>query len=332
MPIRILAIREDSDSLFEPEFKDVSTLLADPRVHLWLDLEGESSSEVFEALLAGVFGIHPLIVEDVLRDAIHPKIEIFEDYIYVILRGLLAGQDSPRQIETGELDIVVGTNYVITHHLAPLLAVEQAMEDVRRTPRSLKRGVIYVMHCVIDKVVDLYLPLMTRFDEELEALELDVLAAPQHAHLNTIFDLKGSLQRLRRMGIHQKDVLEQLAKLQHKLIPEPALPFFRDVYDHFVRVNDLNESHREMVNAVLTAYMSQQSAKLNEVMKVLTLMSTIMLPLTFIAGVYGMNFSPDSSPWNMPELHWRYGYPFALAAMAATVVGLLWFFKRKDWL
>jgi len=134
------------------------------------------------------------------------------------------------------------------------------------------------------------------------------------------------------MSIHQKDVLERLGKGEFDLIPEVALPFFRDVHDHFVRVADLNESFRDLVASALTAYMSQQSAKMNEIMKVLTLISTVMLPLTFIAGIYGMNFDPDTSKWNMPELRWFYGYPFAMGLMFVVAIGLVIYFKSKKWL
>ena len=167
---------------------------------------------------------------------------------------------------------------------------------------------------------------MDRYDEDLDDLEAKIMADPHPSMLEQIFDLKRSLQRVRRVAVHQKEILQRLSRGEFDLVDRNALPFYRDVYDHFVRVADLTESYRDLVAAVLEMYLSMQSQRLNEVMKVLTLISTIMLPLTFVAGVYGMNFE------FMPELHWKYGYVFALSLMGLITAGLIWYFKRKRWL
>lgn len=330
MAVRILAARSASDTLTEPSIATLPDLLESEDAVVWVDLSGEGEDE--HKVLADIFKFHPLIIEDAFADATHPKIEEFDDYIYVIVRGLDAEAEEPRDVQFVELDIFIGKNYVVTHHSKRMRSIEATIADMRRNPKALRRGAAWVAHQIIDKLVDLYLPLMTKFDEELEALEHEVIKGPQDHHLQLMFDLKGSLQRIRRVAIHQKEVLGKLAQGDLDFVPESAIPFFRDVYDHFVRVTDLGDSFRDLVTAVMTAYMSQQQSKLNEVMKVLTLISTIMLPLTFIAGIYGMNFDPDVSPWNMPELKWFFGYPFALTLMAITAVILLIYFRRKKWL
>ena len=330
MTVRILAARSASDSLTEPSIAVLPDLLGSEDAVVWVDLAGEGEEE--QNVLSDIFKFHPLIIEDAFADATHPKLEEFDDYVYLIVRGLDADAEEPRDVQFVELDVFIGKNFVVTHHSKRLRSIEQTMADMRRNPKSLRRGAAWVAHQILDKLVDLYLPLMSKFDEELETLEHEVIKGPHANHLQQIFDLKGSLQRIRRVAIHQKEVLGQLAKGDLDFIPEPSLPFFRDVYDHFVRVTDLGDSFRDLVSAVLTAYMSQQQARLNEVMKVLTLISTIMLPLTFIAGIYGMNFDPDYSPWNMPELRWFFGYPFALVLMAITASILVYYFRRKKWI
>jgi magnesium transporter len=328
--IRILASRDGGDAIVEPTVDELPALLGSVDCVVWVDLSGEGKEE--ERLLSDVFKFHPLIIEDAFRDATNPKVEEFDDYVYLIVRGLDSQAEEPRDVQLIELDLFLGRNFVVTHHSKPLRSVENTFTELQRIPKALRKGAPYVAHSILDKLVDYYLPLMTKFDEQIEELEQKVIQDPQSEHLQIIFDMKSSLQRIRRMSIHQKDILERLAKGEFELIPEPALPFFRDVYDHFVRVADLSESFRDLVGSALTAYMSQQSAKMNEIMKVLTLISTVMLPLTFIAGIYGMNFDPEYSPFNMPEIRWLYGYPYAIGLMAVVGIGLVIYFKSRKWL
>lgn len=330
MTVRIVAFHPDTEELRTPSIEELPQLLTDERHVIWVDMSGQEKEH--EHVLADIFGFHPLLVEDALRDAPHPKIEEYGDYVYWIVRGLSPHAEEPTNLEMIELDLFLGKNYLVTHHVGDLRSVLHTREEIERQPRLLKRGAPMLAHMLLDKVVDLYLPLMQKFDEQIDALEQAIMEAPEPRQLQTIFSLKNSLQRIRRLGIHQRDVLEHLSSGECPLIPEKAIPFYRDVTDHFVRVTDRADSYRELVSSALTAYQSQQSARLNQVMKVLTMMSTIMLPLTFIAGVYGMNFDPDSSPWNMPELRWFYGYPAALLLMAVTTLALIWFFKRRGWL
>jgi magnesium transporter len=193
----------------------------------------------------------------------------------------------------------------------------------------MTRGLPWVMHALLDRAVDRYMPLVDQLDTEIEALETEVLAkagTPQGSKvLARILSFKRTLQSMRRMSIHQRETLLRLARGEVEAIPKEALPFFRDVYDHFLRIGDTVDSYRDLVTSALDAYLSVQSNRMNEIMKTLTLMSTVMMPLTFIAGVYGMNFK------TMPELEWRYGYPFALALMATVAVGIMLWFRRKGW-
>jgi magnesium transporter len=200
----------------------------------------------------------------------------------------------------------------------------------------LGKGVAWLAHSVLDRVVDRYLPVIDQLDDEIDQLENDVLeqaGTPRGKRvLARILAFKRMLQTLRRMSIHQREILLKLSRGECDEIPPEALPFYRDVYDHFLRVQDITEGYRDLVTSALDAYLSVQSNRMNEIVKALTLMSTIMLPLSFIAGVYGMNFKGEKSSYNMPELEWYLGYPFALALMVTVAGVILLWFRHKGWI
>lgn len=321
--IRIFAYRTGDTKVVELPETELKVALADADLRLWIDVEGRDTES--EECLIELMGLHPLVVEDIFNDATLPKIEEFEDYVYVIVHGLDRRAESTDELNTLELDIVLAKNWVLTHRNGSMRSVDAVEAELRRSPRLFQRGSAYVAHSLLDHLTDHYMPLMDRFDEDIDGLETKILEDPTPKQLEHIFALKRSLQRVRRVSVYQKEILHRLSRGEFELIDEEALPFFRDVYDHFVRVADLTDSYRELVASGLEMYLSMQSQKLNEVMKTLTLISTIMLPLTFIAGVYGMNFK------HMPELEWLYGYPFALFLMLFVTAGLVWHFKRRKW-
>ncbi len=293
---------------------------------IWVDLENRSPET--DTLLGEVFKIHPLTQEDIWNDRELPKIEDFTEYLYIIGHSIRVGS-STSKLEIMEVDLVLGKSFVITHN-RDSAAVKAVAEGLARCARPLAKGAAWVAHALLDRMVDDYLPLIDRFDSEIAQLEVEILAAAGTPRgrvlLRRIFTLKRSLQRLRRTSIHQREVLLRLARGEFELVPREAMPFFRDVYDQYSRVNEFAESYRELLSNALEAYLSVQGNRMNEVMKTLTLMSTVMLPLTFIAGVYGMNFDV------MPELKWHYGYVFALTIMGATAIGIVWWFRHKKWL
>ncbi len=207
-----------------------------------------------------------------------------------------------------------------------MVSLDKVRREVLGSTKLLQKGPSFVAHRLIDLMVDEYLPLMQRIDREVIAVEQRAVSDPDPKLLEQIFALKHTLQSLRRVGIHQREILSRLSTGVYPRIPKKVRPFFNDVQDHFIRVMDLNESYRDLVSSSLDAYLSMQSHRLNEVMKILTVISTIMLPLTFITGLYGMNFD------FMPLIHWKYGYEFAWLVMIATA-GSFWFFgKRRGWI
>ncbi len=298
--------------------------LVGEKVPFWLDLEGDDPT--LRELLHRALGLHSLAVEDIFQERIIPKVEDYGDYLYVVVHGIACEHDNPEDLRTVELDLVIGPTWVVSHHNGDMAATEEVRDECARNPRLFEKGPGFVAHAIMDHVVDYYLPVIDAFDRYIDEVESAVVENPQQELLQRIFRLKRSLQRLRRIAMHQRDVLLRLSRGEFEQIPERALPFFRDIHDHFVRVSDLAEGYRELLSGALDAYLSVVSNRMNEVMKTLTLVATLMLPLTFIAGLYGMNFD------RMPELHWRYGYPFALILMLGVAVAMIGWFRHKRWL
>ncbi|MBA3453069.1 MAG: magnesium/cobalt transporter CorA [Deltaproteobacteria bacterium] len=306
-----------------------AALAANKRI--WIELERHSPDA--DALLSEVLKIHPLTIEDVWGSRSLPKIDDFDEYLYVLIHGI-AGKTED-ELELVEIDILIGENWLVTHDRDGLISDDIGTE-LDHSPRLMQKGMAWLAHAVLDRAIDRYLPVISQMDTELEELEIEILATagtPRGKRVLTrVLSFKRTLQDLRRMSIHQREILLRLSRGDFGEIPADAIPFYRDVYDHFLRANDIIESYRDLISSLLDAYLSVQSNRMNEVMKTLTLMSTVMLPLTFIAGVYGMNFSPDSSPLNMPELRWFFGYPFALALMTTVAGVILIWFRRKGWI
>jgi magnesium transporter len=324
VPVEILAVRRPDNVLLTPDVGELPGLLDDPDVVVWVMIT--SPDRQATDILGKVFGFHPLVVEDALGFANTPKIEDYGDYLYIIFHGLRAGCELSGEVEMTDLDVFLGPRFVVTHEGREVPAVAKVREKVRRDPRVLGRGPSGVVHQLLDDMIDRFLPLMDRLDDEVDDVENAILRGSDPRMIERIFNLKHALQRLRRIGIHQREILLRLSTTEIAFIPPSQRPFFRDVYDHFVRVMDQTDGYREMVASSLEAHLSMQSHRMNEIMKVLTMISTIMLPLNFIAGLYGMNFE------QMPGLHWKYGYEAAWVVMTLTGITMYTFFRRRHWL
>ena len=304
---------------------DLPELLKDLSSVIWVDMESPTAAD--EQVLLDVFHFHPLTVEDCRENRHYPKVEEFEDYLYFIVHGVRA-DTSPERFNTIELDGFLGPNYVITYHHDFFRSIANVKQLLHTTPVACQRGAVFLLHQILDQVVDYYSPVLDDFDERIDRLEDDIfnLRQPNNKILSEIMELKRSVLRLRRISVKQMDILYRMSRGEFPLITEVIRPFYRDVYDHLVRVVDLSESYRDLISGSLEAYLSVVSNRLNEIMKVLTIFSAIMLPLTFIAGVYGMNFE------NMPELHSRYGYYAVWIIMLVVAIAMLLFFRRRGWI
>ncbi len=325
--MEILVYRQGEEKVEEGFTVDqLPELLKDPSVVIWVDME--SPTEADERVLLDVFKFHPLTVEDCRENRHYPKIEEFTGYLYFIVHGVRA-DTSPDHFNTIELDGFLGKNYVITYHHDMFRSINNVKQLLRTSPILCRRGPAFLCHQILDQIVDFYSPVLDDFDDRIDHLEEEIfnLKQPNNQILSQITELKRGVLRLRRISVKQMDVILRMSRGEFaNLIPEDMRPFYRDVHDHLTRVVDLAENYRDLISGSLEAYLSVVSNRMNEIMKVLTIFSAIMLPLTFIAGVYGMNFD------NMPELHSRYGYFATIAVMVVVALVMLFFFWWRGWL
>ena len=297
---------------------------------IWLDLGADAAEKraALDPFFETTLGIHPLTIEDLWTERALPKVEDFERYLFVLAHGVR--RDDKGKICTLEIDIICAPRFVVTHHERPSRSVDAVREELARSSRLLEKGTGWILHALLDHLVDHYVPVFDELDEVVETLERDVVAkagTPAGRNLmSRIFEIKRELQHLRRIVAHQREALVRLSRGEFLAIPKELIPFFRDVYDHFARITDLAESYRELVTATMDAYLSVQGNRMNEVMKTLTLISTVMLPLTFVAGVYGMNFDV------IPGAHSPIGFWICCAVMLAIAFGIVGFFRYRRWL
>ncbi len=305
--------------------EQLPALLADESLVVWIDFPNPTLED--DQILLDTFHFHPLTVEDCRANRHHPKIEEFPDYIYFIVHGVLANT-TPERFNTIELDGYLGKNFVVTYHHEPFASIDKFKQRLHSNTLICQRGAAFVLHGIVDQVVDDYVPVIEEMDERLDKLEDRIfrMKRPDNSVLEQIQDLKRSVLRLRRISTKQLDVVYRITHGEFRLIDQNLIPFYRDIYDHLVRVTDLAESYRDMIGSTQDAYLSVVSNRLNEIMKVLTIISAIGVPLTVIVGVYGMNFD------NMPELRSRYGYYTVWGIMIVIVAVMLFYFWRRGWL
>jgi magnesium transporter len=315
----------------EPEIKEnfsvanLSSLLNDEKNLIWVDFEAPTLED--EKILAEVFKFHHLTIEDAHETRNHPKVEAFPDYLFFIVHGV-KNETNSFNFLTKELDGYLGKNYVVTYHHENFRSIDAVKRQIRSTPYLCTRGADYLLHQILDQIVDLYIPVVDDFDDSISEIEERIfrLQKTDNSVLEEIMDLRRNVNRLIRISTKQLNVLYRLAHGEFPLINENILPFYRDVYDHLQRVSELAENYRDLVGGLFDIHFSIVSNKTNDIIKFLTIFSAIILPLSLIAGIYGMNFE------NMPELRTRYGYYITIASMFLVAVGLLFYFWRKGWI
>lgn len=291
----------------------------------WINIDGLHDVQIIEKI-GRQFEMHPLVLEDILHTGQRPKLEDFEKYIFVVLT-MLRMNDEDHTVETEQVSIVLGSNFVISFQERIGDVFEQLRDRIRNAKgRIRKMGPDYLAYTLLDAVVDSYFSILEKMGERIEVLEEELVEEPTEKTLQEIHRLKREMIILRRSVWPLREVISSLQRSESELITEPTSVYLRDVYDHTIQIMDTIESFRDMVSGMVDLYLSSLSNKMNSVMKVLTIIATIFIPLTFIAGIYGMNFE------NMPELKWRWGYAGALLAMAVVAAIMLMYFRKKKWL
>ncbi|MBN2800167.1 MAG: magnesium/cobalt transporter CorA [Deltaproteobacteria bacterium] len=327
--VRVIAYGPGDDALRELALDRVEQLDALDLAVVWIDVVGLGDEETLRAL-GQRFKIHPLVLEDVVHVHQRPKLESYSDQYFLVTRSL----HPDAGLDTEQISFVFGRGFLITFQERRGDGFEPVRERLRRNQGRVRTlGADYLAYALVDATVDLLFPVLEAYGDRLAALEEAIFAQQAgEALARKLLSLRAELLSLRRVLWPMRDALSALQREESPLIDPTTVPYLRDCVDHLAHVIDMVEHDREAISSMMDANLSMTSYKLNEVMKLLTVIATIFIPLGFVAGLYGMNFDRAAGPWNMPELGWAYGYPFALGVMLTISLGLLAFFHRKGWL
>jgi magnesium transporter len=320
----ITIFRHQTDNTYA-ESSDVTSITGLPQNgdYLWVDLETPTAEEA--DVLSRVFGFHHLAIEDCWHEPQHPKVDDYGDYVFVVVHGVR--YDAERdEFPTHELNIFLGPNFLVTFHTFHSRSIEAMKSNIRRNPHIMARGMDFLLHQILDRVIDNYFPKLDIIEDKIDALENDVVLDAKAELLSRIFHLRHTIAHLRRVAIQEREVLIQISRGEYPFISPKAQVYFKDIYDHLFRIVEVADNLREALNVMVQVYVSMVSNQLNHTMRVLTVIATLMLPLTVITGIYGMNFD------FMPELRWRFGYFAVLFFMAAVAAGMVFYFRRRNWL
>jgi magnesium transporter len=321
--IKIITYNEKTFDEFE--VKNIPELKKKNRI-TWIDITGLNDSEKI-AEVCKKFGLHPLVIEDILTTRQRPKLDDYDDYLFLVIRVLSGSGES---LDSDQLGIILGSDYVLTVREHPGPVFERVMDAIRRNKGRIRRqGADFLTYSLIDSVVDDYFSILERLGERISMMEARLIVSDQEDILEKIRKLKNEMLILRRSVWPLREVvlgLERESRNLKPLVSEDTAIYLRDVYDHTVQVMDGIESLREIVSGMLEIHLSSTSNRMNQIMKVLTIIGTIFIPLTFITGVYGMNFE------NMPETEHPLGYFAVLLLMFLISLGMLFYFRKKGWL
>lgn len=319
----------DQENVTEQTIKnpdDIKPLLKKATI-VWVNVDGLGDTTIIEKL-GEIFGLHLLALEDVLNVHHRPKVEEYENEIFIITRMACIRHET---LDIEQVSLFLGKNFVLSFQEHPGDCLEPVRARIRKGGRrSMFMKADYLAYSLIDAIVDGYFPVLEHYSERLNALEDAVVEHPDKDIVKQAHDIKRDFQVLHHGMWPLREALNRLSS-DIPLIHEETRPFLRDCHDHIIQIVDILETYRERVAGLTDLYLSSLSNKMNEIMKVLTIIATIFIPLSFVAGVYGMNFDPNSSPLNMPELRWYFGYPFALGLMLIIAAGLVFYTWRKGW-
>ena len=324
---KITIMDYDETHFQEKEIKTIEEcfLFKDTPTVTWINIDSLHQVEILEKL-GECYGFHPLVLEDILNTDQRPKMEDYGEYLYIVLR-ILNYNDESSEIESEQISLILGPNFIISFQEKEGTFFNPVRERIRNGKgRIRKMGPDYLAYALLDLIVDNYFVIMEKLGEKIEFLEEELVTQPGPETLQTIHHLKREMIFFRKAVWPLREVIGSLERGESPLVKGTSRVYLRDVYDHTIQVIDTIETFRDMVSGMLDIYLSSISNRLNAVMKVLTIIATIFMPLTFIAGIYGMNFK------YMPELEWRWGYPAIWFAVVLISVSMLIYFKRKRWL
>lgn len=302
---------------------DFDSLLARPGLIMWVDMCAPSDKESFA--LTHDFKFHPLAIEDVISEITRSKLDDYGNYLFLVFQ-LADYLGKEKGLKVSEVDLFLTKNAVVTIHFDDHPVFENLYARARKDERLFSRGADFLSHGILDAVVDNYSAALDLLEFEVDAVEDDVFEEPDEETVKTIFSLRRDIHHVKRIAVPQQEVLGHLTRDKHELISERAAVYLSDIYDHMLRINELADTHRDALISALEVYYSSVSTRTNEIIKILTIFTAILMPPTFLVGLYGMNFK------YMPEITWKYGYIFFWAVVLLVTVALLFFFKKKKWI
>jgi magnesium transporter len=327
--IKALYYSPDQRLIGEPKQDLWKQYLADLNGLLWVDFENTSPIED-EIIMREIFGFHPLAIDDALQETHIPKIDDWGNYLYIVLQAVSANDQGDILIGTKELDVFLGRNFILTHHDFPIDPLEKVWHLVQRDTRHLHSGADHLLYRLIDELVTSYMLVVDSLDQAIDQVEDDVFNELTSRTLERIFDLKRAAVMLRRIVNPEREVLNKLARDDFEVIDEADKVYFRDLYDHLVRMVDITEGVRDLVGSVLDTYMSAVNNRMNDIMKTLTIITTLFMPLTFLTGFFGMNFFAPSFPLGK----WTESYAFyiSLSLIVLTPGFMYLWMRRRRWM
>ncbi len=332
-PVAIRAIDYNSEMLQETEVERVEdcAAYATRETVTWINVDGVHDTALVSRL-GQLFDIHPLTLEDVVSTHQRPKMEEYPAYVYIVLQMMHYDHETAA-LESEQVSLVFGSGFLISFQESIEGDVfEPIRKRLRESGRIRAGGADFLAYALIDIVVDHYMYILEDLGEHIEALEDEVTIHPHPDIMHEINTFRRGVVHLRRSIWPLRDVVAALQRSELSFVSAETGLFLRDVYDHTVRTAEIIESTRDILASLTDLHVSALSFRMNEIMKVLAIIATFFMPLTFISGIYGMNFNPEASPLNMPELEWYFGYPFALGVMAVVAIGMFLFFRRRKWL
>jgi len=326
--IRVIAYGPEGIEEHTPARVEELTALLGRQPVTWIDIDALSDAETVRKL-GEIFHLHPLAQEDILNTYQRAKVEPYGDHIFVVSRmfSMQAGV-----VQAEQFSLFFGPGILLSFQQVPGDCLDPVRERLRRGGSIRERGADFLAYALLDAVIDAYFPVIEECGTRLEEAEIEVFSRPGPQAVRRIHDIRSDLLMLRRAVWPLRDAVNALVRDPHPMIREETRVFLRDCYDHTVQIMDLVETFRELAAGLTDIYLSSLGQRTNETMRLLTVISTIFIPLTFLAGLWGMNYDPGSSPFNMPELRWRWGYPVALLFMCTLGITMLVLFRRRGWL
>jgi magnesium transporter len=327
--IRSIYYRQDGELLRDLEVDEIKAIIQEEHGLLWLDLS-EEATDTLRPILRETFGFHPLAVDDALEETHVPKVDDWQHYLYIVLHAIAFDQRDDEPVYTLELDVFLGRNFLVTYQSRPIAAIRRLWDTCQRDERQMQRGSARLLYTLADDLVAAYLPVIEEIDESIDEIEDQIFDNPGPSLLARIFSLKRALLHLRRILMPQREVFNKLARGDFAVLGVEERIFFRDVYDHVVRLHDITEGLRDLIGGALDTYLSVVSNRMNEVMKTLTIITTLFMPLAFLSGFFGMNFF---QPVLALEA-WTGKIAFSLMLLSVLIVpmGMFLWMRKRAWM